>query len=77
MEEHAGCAGSDPQGPPSPPGSVTPAITASSFIADDGTALPLKSWLPDGKPTAVILALHGFNDYSKAFAGAGVAWAIS
>ena len=71
----AGCAGSDPQGPPSPPGSVTPAITASSFIADDGTALPLKAWLPDGKPTAVILALHGFNDYSNAFKDSGEDWA--
>ena len=71
----AGCAASDPSGPAAPPGSVTPAITESSFIADDGTALPLKSWLPDGKPTAVILALHGFNDYSNAFKDSGEDWA--
>jgi acylglycerol lipase len=30
--------------------------------------LPLRSWLPDRAPEAVILALHGFNDYSNAFA---------
>ena len=71
----ASCAASDPSAPPSPPGSVAPAITASSFIADDGTALPLKSWLPNGRPTAVILALHGFNDYSNAFKDSGEEWA--
>ncbi|MDE3016931.1 MAG: lysophospholipase [Pseudomonadota bacterium] len=39
--------------------------------AAEKAALPEKSWLPEGKPKAVIVALHGFNDYSKAFAGAG------
>ncbi len=38
-----------------------------SFIAADGVRLPLRSWLPEGEPTAVIVALHGFNDYSRAF----------
>jgi alpha-beta hydrolase superfamily lysophospholipase len=38
-----------------------------SFVTADGTALPLRRWLPDGEPRAVILALHGFNDYSNAF----------
>lgn len=37
------------------------------LIAADGARLPLKSWLPEGKPRAVIVALHGFNDYSNAF----------
>jgi len=71
----AGCATPDGSGPPAPPGSVTPAITDTDFIADDGAALPLKSWLPDGKPKAVILALHGFNDYSNAFKDSGEEWA--
>lgn len=26
-----------------------------------------RSWLPEGPPRAVVLALHGFNDYSRAF----------
>ena len=42
--------------------------------------LPLRKWLPPGgsgggQVKAVILALHGFNDYSNAFEGPGEAWA--
>jgi alpha-beta hydrolase superfamily lysophospholipase len=33
----------------------------------DGTSLPRRAWLPEGPPRAVILAVHGFNDYSNAF----------
>lgn len=44
-----------------------PRITDDAFIATDGTRLPLRRWLPEGEPKAVILALHGFNDYSNAF----------
>jgi len=42
-------------------------FTINTFVAADGAELPLRSWLPKGKPKAVILALHGFNDYSNAF----------
>ncbi|MBT5264114.1 MAG: alpha/beta hydrolase, partial [Rhodospirillaceae bacterium] len=35
----------------------------------DGLRLPLRRWLPEGRPAAAIVALHGFNDYSNAFAG--------
>jgi acylglycerol lipase len=41
------------------------------FIAADGAALPYRKWLPKDKPKAIIIALHGFNDYSKAFEGTG------
>ena len=41
----------------------------------DGQVLPLRKWLPHGEVKAVILALHGFNDYSNAFEAAGKAWA--
>jgi alpha-beta hydrolase superfamily lysophospholipase len=56
------------QGPDA--GLATPAtrLSGDRYIATDGTVLPLRSWLPQGKPDAVILALHGFNDYSNAFA---------
>ncbi len=49
---------------------ATPAtqLSGDRYITTDGTVLPLRSWLPEGKPDAVILALHGFNDYSNAFA---------
>jgi acylglycerol lipase len=59
-----------PAGPPV----VPPAITEDAFIAADGMRLALRSWLPEGEPEAVILALHGFNDYSNAFAAPAGAW---
>ena len=60
----------EPAGPPT----VEPALEAAAFLAADGTRLPMRRWLPDGDPGAVILALHGFNDYSNAFEDAGLAW---
>jgi acylglycerol lipase len=59
-----------PGGPP-----VAPLLADKVLIAADGTRLPLRVWLPKGKPKAVILALHGFNDYSNAFAAPAAAWA--
>ena len=71
----AGCASSSMPLPrlardPGAPGAnfVTPALGATELVAADGTRLPLASWLPEGEPRAVVLALHGFNDYSNAFA---------
>src|SRR5262249_42081959 len=52
-----------------------PRFTETSFVAADGQALPLRKWLPEGRVTSVILALHGFNDYSKAFETPAEAWA--
>ena len=48
---------------------------ADRLVAADGAVLPLRAWLPSGKPKAVILALHGFNDYSNAFAMPAAWWA--
>ena len=50
-------------------------ITEERFVSFDGTALAVNAWLPEGEPSAVILALHGFNDYSMAFDGAARSWA--
>ncbi len=52
----------------------TPHFSASAFIAADGEQLPLRRWLPDAPPRAILLALHGFNDYSNAFDGPGRYW---
>ncbi len=41
------------------------------FITPDGTKLPLKSWQPTKNSHSVIIALHGFNDYSHFFHHAG------
>jgi len=47
-------------------------IEHERFIAVDGTILPFRSWLPkDNQVKAVIVALHGFNDYSSFFASPG------
>lgn len=44
------------------------------FLSPDGARLPVISWLPETqKPKAVLIALHGFNDYSNFFAAPG-AW---
>jgi acylglycerol lipase len=53
-----------------PPGAIVgePVLEAERLITADGAALPVRSWLPaEGKPNTVIVALHGFNDYGKAF----------
>lgn len=47
--------------------SAQASLAAESIVAADGEKLPLKRWVPQEKPKAVILALHGFNDYSQAF----------
>ena len=52
-----------------------PAITDKVLIAADGASLPLRRWLPRGEVKAVVLALHGFNDYSNAFAMPAALWA--
>ena len=56
-----------------PPGqtSAVPRLEAKAYVADDGARLPLRTWEPAGKPKAVVLALHGFGDYSNAFEAAG------
>src|SRR6266852_6438828 len=66
-----------PLAPPHPPAETgAPArFTDSEFIADDGARLPLRKWLPRDGVAAVILALHGFGDYSHAFAMPAARWA--
>jgi len=48
---------------------LEPMIRNSHFIAGDGAMLPIRSWLPVDRPIrAVIVGVHGFNDYSFSFA---------
>ena len=37
------------------------------FLTEDGAGLPVRHWLPKTYPQAVLIALHGFNDYSRFF----------
>jgi acylglycerol lipase len=52
-----------------------PGLTQTAFVTSDGVKLPLRIWRPEGPPKAVILALHGFNDYSNAFDAPARYWA--
>ena len=52
-----------------------PRLTDTAYIAADGARLPLRVWLPEGRPKAVLVALHGFNDYSNAFEEPAAFWA--
>lgn len=55
--------------PDAPPAkAATPQIDGKHLRVADGTRLPLRVWpARGGAPKAVILGLHGFNDYSMAF----------
>ena len=50
----------------------TPRIEKEQFVTFDGSVLPVRIWRPkDGAVKAVIVAMHGFNDYSNFFATPG------
>ena len=69
----AACA---PRLAPPGPGPTAPSLAPDRLIAADGLELPLRTWLPEeGSPKAVILALHGFNFYSRIFEEPGPYWA--
>lgn len=46
---------------------MAPILQENAFIAADGKRLALTAWAPEGEPLAIVLALHGFNDYRMAF----------
>jgi alpha-beta hydrolase superfamily lysophospholipase len=52
-----------------PPGPAValPHTAEGAFVMPDGMRLPYRSWLPDGEPWAVVLALHGMNDSRDAW----------
>ena len=52
----------------------TPAIENNYFVTRDGLALSLAHW-DAAISRAIIVALHGMNDYSNAFAIPGPLWA--
>lgn len=45
------------------PNITEPKLTDTVLVMPDGVNLPLHQWVPRRVPKAVILALHGFNDY--------------
>ena len=52
-----------------------PALEPGAIAAGDGHRLPLRVWPAAEGPRAVVLALHGVNDYSNAFAAPAAWWA--
>jgi alpha-beta hydrolase superfamily lysophospholipase len=50
------------------------AMTPTQLVMTDGATLPYRSWLPEGEPRAVIIGVHGFNDYSNSFAMPAETW---
>jgi acylglycerol lipase len=49
-----------------------PRFTDKAFHTADGADLPMRTWLPWDRPVeASIVALHGFNDYRRAFDAPG------
>ena len=75
--------------PEAPAPTTAPALRDGHFVSFDGAALAFTRWgvkNPDQKksaasgknqspPSAIILALHGMNDYARTFEGAGPYWA--
>ncbi|MDF1749905.1 MAG: alpha/beta fold hydrolase, partial [Alphaproteobacteria bacterium] len=58
------------------PVTQAPKFQPYAFVMADGYRLPVSITLPnDQAPKAVLVALHGFNDYSHAFADAAPIWA--
>ncbi len=57
------------------PGVQSPELRADEFRTADGARLPVATWRPEGRPKAVIVAVHGFQMYSGHFQDAGPWWA--
>jgi alpha-beta hydrolase superfamily lysophospholipase len=59
-----------------PAGFSGPRLETDAIVSFDGARLGLTRWLPkEGEPQAVIVALHGMNDYANAFHLAAPWWA--
>lgn len=59
------------------PGFAGPRLEADRLVAHDGTRLGLTVWpvAGDAEPWAVIVGVHGMNDYAEAFTLAAPIWA--
>ena len=65
------------QRPLTPPqGFSGPRFEPDALVSFDGQRLPMTVWPAEtGQPWAVVIALHGMNDYAEAFTLAGPFWA--
>lgn len=60
--------------PDAPPAEFAPRFEQDSFHSIDGAELGLRRW-EAAAPHAIIIALHGMNDYSHMFEGPAAFWA--
>ena len=51
-----------PQVIPAGPPLADATLEEDALTMEDGARLPLRAWLPEAPPRAVLLCLHGFND---------------
>ena len=65
----AACA--SPSLQPTGPAMTTPEILPDQIRLADDARLPLRVWQPAGEARAIVLGVHGFNDYSRAFEETG------
>ncbi|CAN5388345.1 alpha/beta hydrolase [soil metagenome] len=70
----SGCA---PTTPSATHAAAAPRLEPEAFVSFDGERLPMTVWTPPGgqPPRAVIVGLHGMNDYAAAFGLAAPFWA--
>jgi alpha-beta hydrolase superfamily lysophospholipase len=72
----AGCAPVVQQAWTPPAAFAGPRLEPDAFISFDGARLGMQQWTPPtDKPWAVIVGVHGMNDYANAFHLAGPYWA--
>ena len=71
------CASMQVQAPQTPgPAFLGPRLDDDRFISFDGASLGLSHWAPpSGEPWAVIVGVHGMDDYANAFHLAAPYWA--
>ncbi|MDD1649441.1 MAG: alpha/beta hydrolase [Methylococcaceae bacterium] len=49
-----------------------PNLARAHYVTQDGAVLPVRSWWPPARDLkALVVGLHGFNDYGRAFAQPG------
>jgi len=53
------------------PQPTRPMLEPMHAVMPDGVLLPSQAWVPPGPAMAVVLALHGFNEYSHSFTAVG------
>lgn len=53
---------------------LAPELRDDAIRTADGVRLPLRAWLPKGKIRAVVIGVHGLNDYANSFAMPAETW---